>query len=109
MLCHTTTAGFARIALQRTASVAGSMSQQMLTTNGAAKHLGQILGDGSSYQWPVLLCTVAAVLVVAIRNLWASYKARYSYYDAPSPTVRAPWWLLGNVEVVERWDPNLLD
>lgn len=65
----------------------------------ALKPLDAFIG---SNQTTVVLWTVAAVVVVALSAWWTAYKAKYSYYSAPSPRVRAPWWPLGNVEVVER-------
>eukprot|EP00882_Tetradesmus_deserticola_P013897 GHRQ01014762.1.p1 GENE.GHRQ01014762.1~~GHRQ01014762.1.p1 ORF type:complete len:265 (+),score=77.84 GHRQ01014762.1:176-970(+) len=34
--------------------------------------------------------------------LLSLHRSKYSYYSAPSPPVRAPYWLLGNVELAER-------
>jgi hypothetical protein len=34
--------------------------------------------------------------------LLSFHRKKYSYYNAPSPPVRAPYWLFGNVELSER-------
>jgi hypothetical protein len=31
------------------------------------------------------------------------HKKKYSYYSAPSPPIRSPYWLFGNVEMSERY------
>jgi hypothetical protein len=46
-----------------------------------------------------LAALVAGLLATCLLRL---YQGRYSYYSAPSPRIRPPYWALGNVEIVER-------
>jgi hypothetical protein len=49
----------------------------------------------------VLLATFVLGGVLLLVSL---HKSKYSYYSAPSPPVRAPYWAFGNVEMVERYE-----
>jgi hypothetical protein len=49
--------------------------------------------------WSVLLGTLALGGVLLLLSL---HRKKYSYYNAPSPPVRAPYWIFGNVELSER-------
>jgi hypothetical protein len=47
----------------------------------------------------VLLATLALGGVLLLLSL---HRKKYSYYNAPTPPVRAPYWMFGNVELSER-------
>lgn len=45
---------------------------------------------------------LATLVLGALLLLLSLHRSKYSYYSAPSPPLRAPYWLFGNVEMVER-------
>lgn len=58
--------------------------------------------EGRGDQAPLLLVLVAVAVASLLQVLFSTYKAKYSFYKAPTPPLRIPW-LFGNVEVVERY------
>jgi hypothetical protein len=47
---------------------------------------------------------LGTLVLGAVLLLLSLHRSKYSYYSAPSPPLRAPYWLFGNVEMVERYD-----
>ncbi|KAF6261970.1 cytochrome P450 [Scenedesmus sp. NREL 46B-D3] len=45
---------------------------------------------------------LGALALGAVLLLLRLHRPKYSYYSAPSPPLRAPYWLFGNVEMIER-------